>query len=53
MNYKVRNIRLAGNRWLADVSYWENCECESQTKQVEVVKEKRPTNKDFIEALTI
>lgn len=51
MNYKVTNIRLAGHKWIADVSYWENCECASQTKQVELKSVKRPTGKDFIKSI--
>lgn len=53
MNYSVKNIRLAGHKWLADVSYWANCECAAVSKTVEVIKDRRPSNKDFIEALTI
>lgn len=53
MNYKVTNIRLAGKRWLADLEYWEGCQCSSETTTVEVYKDKRPSSKDFIEAFTI
>lgn len=53
MNYKVRNIRLAGHRWLGEVTTWEGCCSNVKITTVEVEQKKRPSGKDFIKALTI
>lgn len=48
MNYKVRNIRLSGHKWLADVTTWEGCCSNLQIQTVSLDQKKRPTSKDFI-----
>jgi hypothetical protein len=48
MNIKVRNIRLAGYKWIADVTTWEGCCSNIKITPVEIFQKKRPTGKDFI-----
>lgn len=47
--YRITNIRLAGNRWIADVQEWEKCICESEPVTVEIHQEKRPSRSVIIE----
>lgn len=51
MNYKVRNIRLAGHRWLGEVTTWEGCCSNVKITTVEVFQKKRPSGKDFIKEM--
>jgi len=51
MNYEVKNLRLAGNRWKCTLQFWEGCKCGGfEDVEVEVFQERRPTLAVIVEA---
>ena len=48
INYRVRNIRKEGDKWIATLTTWEGCCSNIKYHVVKITKDKRPSSKDFI-----
>lgn len=43
MKYQAKHLRWNGEFWTCTLERWEGCECNKQSKKVEIHQVKRPS----------
>lgn len=43
MKYRVKHLRFNGTLWTCTLEWWEECECNKQSKKVEIHQVNRPS----------
>lgn len=43
MKYRAKHLKFNGTFWTCTLEWWEECECNKQSKKVEIHQVKRPS----------